>query len=108
VLDPFRPGKDPFAELAIVLSGAFARHDETRERRVIADRLRAAATAEPARGEELKELLTDLAGEGKDRAVALARQRLPGLDLTPGRRRVPHTGLADAGCLALYGRRGLP
>lgn len=55
-----------------------------------------------------KELLADLAGEGKDRAVALARQRLPGLDLTPGRRRVPHTGLADAGCLALYGRRGLP
>jgi len=51
-----------------------------------------------------KALLGDLAGESKERSIAYARQHLPGLDLTPGRRRKPHDGLADAGCLALYGR----
>jgi hypothetical protein len=51
-----------------------------------------------------KAMLDDLAGEGKDRAVALCRARMPWLDLTPGRRRKPHTGIADAACLALYGR----
>jgi len=49
-------------------------------------------------------LLGDLAGETKERSVAYARQHLPGLELMPGRRRKPHDGLADAGCLALYGR----
>jgi hypothetical protein len=54
-------------------------------------------------------MLADLAGEGKERAVSLCRQRLPGLDLCTGptgRRRKPCEGLADAGVLALYGRRG--
>lgn len=53
-------------------------------------------------------LLGDIAGEGKDRAIALCQQRVPGLDLctgSTGRRRKPHTGLADAACLALYGAR---
>lgn len=52
-----------------------------------------------------KALLADMPGEGKDRAISYCLQALPSLDLTPGRRRVPHSGLADAGCLALYGRR---
>jgi WD40 repeat protein len=60
VVDPFRPGADPFAELAIVLAGAFARHDETRDRQAIADSLRAAAAAEPVRDNELPGQLDDL------------------------------------------------
>ena len=44
-------------------------------------------------------------GTGKDRAVAVARARVPTLDLTPGRRRKAHDGLADAACLALFGLR---
>ena len=52
-----------------------------------------------------KALLSDLAGDTKARSVAWCRAHLPDLDLTPGRRRVPHDGLADAACLAVYGRR---
>ena len=51
-----------------------------------------------------KALLADLAGDPKDRSIAYCSQHLPNLDLTPGRRRKPHDGLADAGCLAMYGR----
>jgi hypothetical protein len=47
-------------------------------------------------------VLRDIPGEGKARAIARAAQ-LPGLNLTPGRRRKAHDGLADAACLALYG-----
>lgn len=39
----------------------------------------------------------------KAKAVLAAESRLPALDLRPGRRTKPHNGLADAGCLALYG-----
>ena len=52
-----------------------------------------------------REILADLPGDTKARSVAWCRAHLPGLDLTPGRRRVPHDGLADAACLAMYGRR---
>jgi hypothetical protein len=47
-------------------------------------------------------ILRDQRGEGKARAQALVSSRLPALDLMPGRRRVPHSGLADAGALALW------
>jgi crossover junction endodeoxyribonuclease RuvC len=47
-------------------------------------------------------ILADVSGEGKARAIAFASQRLPGLDLTPGRRRRPHDGIADAACIALW------
>ena len=47
-------------------------------------------------------ILRDIPGEGKARSIARAAQ-LPGLELTPGRRRKAHDGLADAACLALYG-----
>lgn len=45
------------------------------------------------------------AGKKDDRkalSIAHCQARLPSLPLTWGRRRKPHDGLADAGCLALY------
>jgi hypothetical protein len=54
-------------------------------------------------------MLADLAGEGKDRAISLCQQRLPAIDLCTGptgRKRKPADGIADAACLALFGRRG--
>lgn len=48
-------------------------------------------------------VLRGVPGEGKVRAVIAAEARVPELVLTPGRRRKPHDGLADAACLALYG-----
>ena len=48
-------------------------------------------------------VLKDVSGDGKGRSVYVASQRVPTLDLTPGSKRKPHDGLADAACLALYG-----
>lgn len=39
----------------------------------------------------------------KARTILAVQRRVPGLDLTPGRIRKPHTGLADACGLALWG-----
>ena len=50
-----------------------------------------------------KRILRDVPGEGKGRAVLLCKQRLPELDLTPGRKRKPHDGIADAACMSLFG-----
>tara|TARA_Y100001963_G_scaffold157288_1_gene253148 strand:- start:1450 stop:1965 length:516 start_codon:yes stop_codon:yes gene_type:complete len=47
-------------------------------------------------------MLKDVPGEGKNRSVYAVMNRLPDLDLTPGRKTKPHDGLADAACLALY------
>ena len=44
--------------------------------------------------------------EGSDtkaRSILKAQRALPTLDLCPGQKRKPHDGLADAGCMALYG-----
>lgn len=50
------------------------------------------------------EVLRDVPGDAtKVRAVLAVSQRVPTLDLLPGRRRKAHEGLADAACLALYG-----
>jgi crossover junction endodeoxyribonuclease RuvC len=38
----------------------------------------------------------------KARAILKCQRAVPTLDLTPGRKRKPHDGLADAGCMALY------
>lgn len=38
----------------------------------------------------------------KDAAIAYANRIAPGVDLTPGRRTVPHDGIADAVCMADY------
>lgn len=61
----------------------------------------------PAPARWTRVILRDAPGEGKARAVHVALRRCPGLDLTPGRARNPHTGLADACCLALYGQTQL-
>lgn len=50
-----------------------------------------------------KAVLRDIEGDDtKARAVLRCQRTLPGLDLMPGDKRKPHTGLADAGCLALF------
>lgn len=41
----------------------------------------------------------------KAAAVRLVRERVPALPLVWGRRKNPHTGMADAACLALWGMR---
>tara|TARA_B100000700_G_scaffold189815_1_gene209193 strand:- start:54660 stop:55127 length:468 start_codon:yes stop_codon:yes gene_type:complete len=48
-----------------------------------------------------------LAGTTKDKdaAISFVRRAYPSIDLTPGRKRVPHDGMADAACLAEYGRQ---
>ncbi|MGM0783879.1 MAG: Holliday junction endonuclease [Pseudomonadota bacterium] len=48
-----------------------------------------------------------LAGTAKDKdaAVTFVRRAYPSIDLTPGLKRVPHDGMADAVCLAEYGRQ---
>lgn len=48
-----------------------------------------------------------LAGTAKDKdaAVNFVRRAYPGIDLTPGAKRVPHDGMADALCIAEWGRR---
>ena len=47
-----------------------------------------------------------LAGTAKDKdaAINFVRRAYPAIDLTPGRKRVPHDGMADAVCIAEYGR----
>ena len=50
-----------------------------------------------------KEICRDLPGDTKKRAILAMFHQLPDLDLTPGRRRVPFDGIADAGAMALYG-----
>lgn len=64
-------------------------------------------TITPAASAWTRAMLRDVQGDGKDRAVSVAMARVPGLDLAPGRRRKPHTGLADACCLAIYGQAHL-
>lgn len=48
-----------------------------------------------------------LAGTAKDKdaAVAFVRRAYPSINLTPGRKRKAHDGIADAVCLAEYGRQ---
>ena len=58
----------------------------------------------PASSSWTREMFRGVSGEGKARSVALCRAMLPDLDLTPGRKRVPHDGLADAACLAMWGQ----
>lgn len=41
----------------------------------------------------------------KTRAVLFCRRRLPNLDLTPGRKRKPDSGLADAACMAMWAKK---
>lgn len=43
--------------------------------------------------------------DSKGRSVIAAQRLLPGIDLTPGRKKKPDDGLADAALLAIYARR---
>lgn len=43
-------------------------------------------------------------GDPKARALEVVRQRLPTLQVVPPRCRVPHDGIVDAACLALWGQ----
>lgn len=45
--------------------------------------------------------------KGKEDAVVLATQLFPGINLTPGRKRIPHDGMADSVLIAEYARRKL-
>ena len=48
-------------------------------------------------------ILTGIEGiDTKARSVLKCRREFPTIDLTPGRRRKPMDGIADAACLALY------
>jgi hypothetical protein len=48
-------------------------------------------------------VLSGIEGDNtKVRSILKCRRRLPELQLLPGKRRKPHDGLADAGCMALY------
>jgi crossover junction endodeoxyribonuclease RuvC len=49
-----------------------------------------------------KTILKGVAGEGKQRGISFIQRRLPHLDLSPGALRVPHDGIADAACIALW------
>jgi len=50
-----------------------------------------------------KVVLDGLPGnDTKKRAILKCQRRLPSLDLTPGKKRKPHEGLADAACMALF------
>lgn len=51
----------------------------------------------------MAKMCRDVPGEGKDRAIFAAAQRLPGLELVPKGCRKPHSGIADAALLAVYG-----
>lgn len=48
--------------------------------------------------------LAGVPGQGKARNVAACRRLFPNVCLTPGRRKKPHDGIADALLLAVYGK----
>lgn len=50
----------------------------------------------------IKSMLAGVPGTGKGRSIYAVTARLPKLDLTPGAKRKPHDGLADAACIAMY------
>ena len=54
------------------------------------------------RPREWQVVLHGLPGEGKARAILAVEQRLPQLELLPGKLRKPHEGLADAACIAMW------
>jgi hypothetical protein len=49
-----------------------------------------------------KVICRDLPGDTKKRAILACFHQLPDLDLTPGKRRKPFDGIADAGAMALF------
>lgn len=62
----------------------------------------------PARAWQAAELKGMKGSDTKTRSIMRAQRRFPGLDLTPGRKRTPHDGLADAANMAAYGMKLRP
>ena len=54
-----------------------------------------------------KDVLRDVPGVGKGRAILLCKQRLPDLELAPGRKKKSHDGIADTACLAMWGFKSM-
>lgn len=52
-----------------------------------------------------KKVVLDGTAKDKDAAINFVRRAYPGVNLTPGRKRKPHDGMADAVCIAEYGAR---
>lgn len=52
-----------------------------------------------------KGLVLQSTKQDKDAAVEFAQRRYPEVNLTPGNKRVPHDGIADALCIAVWGIR---
>ena len=44
----------------------------------------------------------------KEQSVKIVRRRLPSVDLTPGKKRTPQDGIADAACMALHATKLQP
>lgn len=59
---------------------------------------------EPTPAKWCRDVLANIPGEGKERAIARASQ-VAGVRLIPPGCRVPQDGIADACCLALFGLR---
>lgn len=51
------------------------------------------------------DILQGVSDKDKDAAIAYVRRVFPYVDLTSGGRHKPHDGMADAVCIAEYGRR---
>lgn len=51
------------------------------------------------------DILAGVSDKDKDAAIAYVRRVFPYVDLTSGGRHKPHDGMADAVCIAEYGRR---
>lgn len=52
-----------------------------------------------------KNRILDGTTKDKEAAISYAKETYPDVDLTPGRIRTPHDGIADAVCMAEYARR---
>jgi WD40 repeat protein len=78
IIDPFRPRQNPFDELAIVLSEAFARHGECHDRQTLGEQLRQAAATVPPDGRVLVDLTLEIgiAADQRDACVVLIVDQL--------------------------------
>lgn len=52
-----------------------------------------------------KKVVLSGTAKDKDAAISFVRRAYPSVDMTPGKKRVPHDGIADAVCIAEYGRQ---
>ena len=57
------------------------------------------------RPQQWKKVVLEGTQKDKDAAISFVKKAYPMVDLTPGAKRKPHDGIADAVCLAEYARR---